>query len=285
MRSKAKPQTKVAGTLLGRMLALAAAVVLPASLGAVTTTIDLTSTPVPPGTSVTTDGGVIYSQTDQQPTGTGYIKPFLRVQGNSSAHSLVTDGYNTDDAKEKNPMWDKSYPWTHDLMLSDLQATDGYYCFLLDANQEGDDPKLTMSQFTIWVGDAADNSYDTKAALETAYLGHLIYDMVADDLSGDDIVGLDLAVQNTNGFDANNGSGSGDLYVYIPTSLFASATGDYLILYSEFGAGTYAQNDGFEEWAACTGVPDGGSTLALLGVAIIGLGLVSRRAQLALNKA
>ena len=93
---------------------------------------------------------------------------------------------------------------------------------------------------------------------------------------------VNLAVQTSNGFDANHGSGSGDLYVDIPLSALQTS-GQYLVLYSEFGDGTnpnYINNDGFEEWAVMTGpqnVPDGASTMLLLGSALSGFALLRRK--------
>jgi len=65
-------------------------------------------------------------------------------------------------------------------------------------------------------------------------------------------------------------------------------------LYCEFGNGNtsgpngpnYVNDDGFEEWAVIQGpqaVPDGGSTLILLGSAFSGLSLIASRRKLARN--
>src|SRR2546423_38825 len=51
----------------------------------------------------------------QQPTGTGVIKPFLRVQ-----NTPTEQGYNTSGGT---PFDDKSGPWTHNIQVSDLAAT------------------------------------------------------------------------------------------------------------------------------------------------------------------
>src|SRR5262245_26776844 len=39
--------------------------------------------------------GAIFQQSDMQPTGTGHIDSFLRIQG-AAAHGEVQEGYNTD---------------------------------------------------------------------------------------------------------------------------------------------------------------------------------------------
>ena len=69
----------------------------------------------------------------------------------------------------------------------------------------------------------------------------------------------------------------------------AGFTGTYTYLVAGFGVDKnnngFASNDGFEEWTAKTGtppptVPDGGSTLLLLGSALIPLGLLRARREM-----
>lgn len=191
---------------------------------------------------VTTDLGVIWSQTAVQPTGTGVIKPFLRVEASSSVKGEITEGYNTSDAHGNTPMDDKGGIWTHDVLVSDLAVVNGYFVFLLDANQVGDNSangaKLTLSQFEVFTSNSpADDSFTTKAGLESAF-GPAEYNMRLDTISSALVTGVDLAVQQTHNFPSNNGSGSGDLLVFIPTSQFTNP-GQYLILYTEYGAGNY----------------------------------------------
>jgi len=53
----------------------------------------------------------------------------------------------------------------------------------------------------------------------------------------------------------NHGSGSGDMYAYIPTSDFAGTkTSDFVYLYAHFG-NTDASQTGFGEWALVTAAP------------------------------
>lgn len=53
----------------------------------------------------------------------------------------------------------------------------------------------------------------------------------------------------------NHGSGSGDMYAYIPTSDFSAAkTSDFVYLYAHFG-NTDASQSGFEEWALVNVAP------------------------------
>src|SRR6478736_4645108 len=71
-----------------------------------------------------------FDWTPEQPTGTGLIQPFLRVQANTTE-----EGYNTSGGT---PFDEKSGPWTHDLRVSDLKLVQigrvSYYEFLLDIN-------------------------------------------------------------------------------------------------------------------------------------------------------
>src|SRR4029077_10132077 len=53
----------------------------------------------------------------------------------------------------------------------------------------------------------------------------------------------------------NHGSGSGDMYAYIPTSDFAGTkTSDFVYLYAHFGTTDNSQA-GFEEWALVSAAP------------------------------
>ena len=256
----------------GGVLALAA-VLLPGSANA--TIINLSTPGLGP---VTTPDGVVWSQTAIQPTGTGVIKPFLRMQDSNSA---IEEGYNTSVAPLPMDDLGTADQWVHDVLFSTVDTSGGVVKLLLDANQTGSSPQVTLSKLVIWlVSSPANNTATTLASLITQ-LGAPRYTM-DNAANGDSQV--NLAVQTTNGFDANNGSGSGDLFVNIPTSLLG--TGTYLVLYSEFGNGTdpnYINNDGFEEWAYVKGsnVPDGGSTLVLLGSALSGLSLITSRRKLA----
>src|SRR5579862_10025613 len=88
---------------------LAAGLVATAKAG----TIDLTT-----AGAVSTDAstGVIFAQTDIQPTGTGVIDPFLRLQNNG-----IETGVNTSlDTPNQPIMDDKPGLWTHDLTIGSL---------------------------------------------------------------------------------------------------------------------------------------------------------------------
>jgi hypothetical protein len=87
-------------------------------------------------------------------------------------------------------------------------------------------------------------------------------------------------------YSLNAGSGSGDLFFYVPNSIFSGITN--VILYSQFGnpPGGSGTNDGFEEWAVlkaagspcigCEPVPEP-SSIYLLGSLLVGVSLIVRK--------
>ncbi len=175
----------------------------------------------------------LFRQVDAQPTGTGVISSFVRVQG-----SGVERGYNTD----RRPLEfnENSSPrFTRSLRLDEVPVSlvggVAYRQFLLDINQTAASPLLSLDELKIFLGDRGDLT--GYAAGKLAGLD-AVYNMDA---------GEDHAVLMN--YSLNHGSGSGDVAVLVPDALFA-APGDnpYVYLYSSFGK-TAAANAGFEEWA------------------------------------
>jgi hypothetical protein len=272
-----------------RMWAAVAAALLFAPASARAQILDLFSNGTTSGTvaSDSSGGTTVFSRTDQQPTGTGFIDPFVRLDATGNGTNSPELGYNTDfrpvqfDEKQ-----DAQY--THSLLLADLGTVtmngQTYYKFLLDANQTGSNPGISLDQLAIYQGNTALNTgYDpTTGTFSTG--ATLVYSLDTAGNTGNEVA---LAVQNTNGFNANTGSGSGDLYVYVLASKFDPANGAYVYLYSHFGDDTnfngndLSTNDGFEEWAANTGehvtaVPEP-STMALALSGLVGAGFAGLR--------
>ncbi|MEO6004940.1 MAG: hypothetical protein ABIZ04_03790 [Opitutus sp.] len=219
--------------------------------------------------------GAYFTNTDVGSTGTGVISSFVRVQDNG-----IADGYN---ATARPVMTDvnTSPTFTHDLQLIAVPIVvnptgapaGSYYEFLLDINQTAANPLLSLDSIDIYTRSTA---LATAALLSdlTAAPSVLRYSL---DTGGQNEILLNYVL--------NSGSGSGDLFAYIPVSYFAGALStDYVYFYSMFGAkgGDYAENDGFEEWAVRTPttpskVPDGGVTVILLGGALLTVGMLRRR--------
>jgi hypothetical protein len=205
---------------------LLAAAVLSTPLLADAAILDLTA-----GGSGTINGA-IFQTTDQQPTGTGVIDPFLRLQ-----HNTTEQGYNTSGSPL--PFDEKAGIWTHDLRLADTRAVivlgQLYAAFILDINEAtgGDNNLLSLNAVQIYTSPTP-----SQTTTNVSSLGVLRYNL---DSSTDYTVELDYSL--------NNGSGSGDMLMYVPASAFSGASSsDYLYLYCEFG-NPHTSDAGFEEWA------------------------------------
>ena len=180
--------------------------------------------------------GALYVWTDYSATGSGVINAFLRVQNGGTEQ-----GYNH--SLGHNVPWDtKPGIHTHDIQMDDLVVKNitgvDYYEFLLDINESNghDNELLSLDNIQIYTRngaiDSADESFD--------HLGDLRYNNDTG-ANGDTSVLLN--------YDLNPGSGSGDMFFYVPVSLFAgSLPDDYVYFYSLFG-GMNPSDAGFEEWA------------------------------------
>lgn len=210
-----------------------------------------------------TANGALFVQIDPQSTGTGVIDPFLRIQNDGTE-----EGFN---ASVRPVMPDvKTDPnFTHDLQLGDVPVVNvggtDYYQFLLDINEPTGRNQRTLSLHEIEL-------YLTASALGSASSygdlpqGNKVWDLDVG-ADGDSVIEMDYSL--------NHGSGSGDMFMYIPVAVLGVDGSQYLTLYSAFGdANTSA--DGFEEWAVLRApeppsVPDASSAMMLLSVALLGL--------------
>jgi hypothetical protein len=244
-----------------RISSLTALLIATASLllatGAHATVVDLT-------TSLSASGsinGALFFASDQQPAGTGFIDPFLRVQA-----SPTEQGYNTDGGfpfDDKNP-----HNFQHSLLLSSLMQFNlngtEYFKFMLDANQSGaSNHTFTMTQLQIYTANSGSLMPTSLNADGTIALGSLVYNMNAG--------GTTNTVVTT-----ATGSGKYDATVYIPVSLF-NLSDKFVYLYFA-GQG----NGGFEEWTAATGVnpiPEASTLFPIVGLlaAVFSTQFVRRR--------
>jgi len=279
------------------ILAVAAGL-LPAST-AFGVPLDLTTPPHPPDVSGsfatgTSAGGAeaIYSTIDSHPTGTGVFDPFLSYQAKA-----VEEGYNTSSGGNGQGFLDtKRVPqWNHDVLISDLGVTVGpdgkgsYFAFELDANEVGNGNiarLLSIDDIRIYTSHSNTASLVGDDASLVGKLGTLRYAQNASLGVTANWVLID-ASRSEGG--STSGSGSSDMILYVPTSLFPTTgtddnvkSSDFLYFYTINGVNNGA-DAGFEEWRFLTGpaVPDGGSTLLLLGSALTALGFLAGRRGLA----
>ena len=205
--------------------------------------------------------GGVYNVVGPQPTGTGVIDSFLRVQENQAeegfntgARPMLCDGRTCDDKTDPN--------YTRDLQTSEVPVVNinatNYREFFLDINQTASTPGnlLTLDQVEIYVSDTPDLSAHTSGSPGYGAISGgatKVYDMETG--NQDNWVNLNYTL-------IGGGSGSGDMVLYVPDSA-AFANSQYVYLYSEFGCGAnftasaacgnganqkYQSNAGFEEW-------------------------------------
>ena len=213
------------------------------------------------GTITNSYGTAIFEFTQPQPTGTGVIQPFLRVQNDPTEQ-----GYNTSGGT---PFDDKAGPWTHNLTFADLTTTavtiNGQNCFklLLDINEPGGSKStLSLDQLQFYT-----SSQGSLTTTNISSLGTLRYSF-----SPGDQVLMDAA--------RNHGSGSGDMYAFIPVSAFAgTASTDFVYMYCAFGS-TNPSEGGFEEWALVVNpIPEASAFFPIIGLlaAVFSTQFVRRR--------
>src|SRR5438552_12670259 len=196
--------------MISRSIVLIAAIIICTSVG-YATVVDLTGS---------NDSGTINNAqfvfTTSQPTGTGVIQPFLRVE-----NTPIEQGYNTSGGT---PFDDKAGPWTHNLTFGALQNTEvtlggaSYFKLLLDVNEPGGSKSLIsldqLQFYTSKVGSQRTSNVDSVGTLRDTFS------------SGDSVI-LDAS--------RNDGRGSVDMYAYSPTSDFAGTkTSDFVYLYPHF---------------------------------------------------
>ena len=187
--------------------------------------------------AVASASGAIVRQVDAQPTGTGHIQSFVRLQSHG-----IEQGYNTSHRPlQFDEKWNRNF--TRDLKLSDVPVVTvngmAYREFLLDINQKSSSAKLSLDAVRIYTSDRAGLSGYRH---NTQTLGG---QQAKFDLDAERNVSVMLNAR------LNAGSGKGDMVLLVPESAFAGvAANSYVYLYSRFG-GIFGgkANGGFEEWS------------------------------------
>jgi hypothetical protein len=181
-----------------------------------------------------TINGALFQTVDEQPTGTGVIDPFLRIQMKG-----VESGYNTDVRPiEQDQKTDPNF--TRPLRRSEFSPTqiDGidYIQFFLDINEPGNSKKSTVSLDQLQLFQSSTGSVNNYA-LGESNLGLKVYDL---DSNGDNSVLMGGRIEQ--------GSGEGGVVINIPKNLLIYDQ-PYLVLYAQFGMSNGSAG-GFEEFTA-----------------------------------
>jgi hypothetical protein len=212
------------------------------------------------------DQGAIFAQINVQPTGTGVIQSFLRLQRNPNEQ-----GYNTDarsysgsgsytGSGVKTEFDEKSDPnFTRSIQLGDIPVVNiggtNYREFFLDINESASTGGryISLDQLEIFVSDSGTLDNYSKGSTASGTYGSGSTLVGPGGATSDLIYTLDTGfspsdpdnpfVDNWISLDylaSSGGSGKGDMVFYLPDSLFtASGAGtlSYIYLYSQFGCG------------------------------------------------
>lgn len=243
-------------------------------------------------------GNAWFGNFTTHPAGTGVFDPFLTLERDASGgHPAGIEGaYNTDGHTAM--YLDQQRPeWNTRLQLQDLAKVtvqgSTYYAFELDANEPNGQNKnlLSIDNIRIYTSAADNTAAVGNDESKLGQLGDLRWAMNDPLKNPDGSYKIDNWVKLDSSLSdqlkkANGGSGWSDMIVYVPTSAFdKAALTDYVWFYNLNGVhfavddpGTAAEA-GYEEWRAVQGqttVPDGGSTLMLLGMALSAVAAAGR---------
>jgi hypothetical protein len=203
----------------------------------------------------TTSGSdAIFSYGAPENSGTGGYGTFLATQ--SAGSDGTAEGFNSDESG--NPL-DTNSAKTESLAISSLeQVTIGstvYYVFRLDLNESPN--AIALNQLKLFTSAGPAVSADFNNTTDTFVAGGTqVYTKIFDLDQGEDRTLLLT--------DHESGSGRDDYSFLVPVDAFGTATG-YVTFYADYGgdrdgkkADPYAEDGGFDEWAALIGDGGGG---------------------------
>lgn len=234
--------------------------------------IDLSDTSVTSESFANDLGSVNFAVEHIHSAGTGVLDSFLTIQATSEEQ-----GYNT--AGTPVPL-QNHHGHTRDILLSDLEQTEGVYQFVLDANETTGGNLISLDGlklFSTSIPSQNGSDLDGSGNWIGPESGTLLWDMDRD-ANGDYVdnyVLLDVLRDNT-------GSGVGDMFMSVDAGILdgAPAAEEYFILWSRFGLVAGAEtDDGFEEWSIMTpvtAIPEP-STYALFAMGLLILGYKMRQ--------
>jgi hypothetical protein len=175
-------------------------------------------------------GSALFMQADPQPTGTGFIDSFVRIQNHGTEHGYNTSGRPVAFHEKTDPNF------TRALLLTEVPVVTiegvAYREFGLDINEPAAGTKRYLSLDKLMIFQSPNGLMTTT---NLSMLGDLVYNL---DATGDNWIKLDYRL--------GSGSGSGDMFAYINNSLFMSSN-PYVTLYTKFGL-NHGSGAGFEEW-------------------------------------
>lgn len=236
-----------------------------------------------PGDTATINSALIFTQAGTTSTGTGTFGGFLTLGGNGSVNRGIS-GYGASTGSTPNLMADVTASQTAAMSQLTLGSaptytigSTSYYAFYFDLNepQTSSGKYISLDSLTIYSSSVAPGTRQSPTVWATSlqdftgtgtqsgtgYVGaNPQVRWTMDDLASDSYtVTNDRSVLIDTGV-LGNGSGTGDMFVMVPTSNFSSmSSSDYLYFYASFGGagviGTidYSSNGGFAEVGIMTG--------------------------------
>lgn len=217
----------------------------------------------------------VYQQTG---AGSGHLGSFLRIQesgnGNGNGNSNgdgngIQEGFNT---STTDPYMMDQHPsgnFTRDVLFSELQSAYGFYAFILDVDETGNDNEIVLTNLMLFSTSTPSQNVDDISHLQDKTLLWSL-DWSDSGTFQDNSIRLD-ARKNNNG----PGSGATDIAFFINDDYLSSIPDgqNNFVLYASFDE----FDSGYEEWAHSTVYFDEPPTRVSepSGMAMLGFGLLS----------